>query len=175
MKNVPSVYVGTYAKYNDGSIDGAWLNLLDYEDVKAFYEACKELHSDEVDPEFMFQDYEYIPEDLISEGSLEDTIFEYFAVIADFDDEKTEAFEIFRANNSSEKSIETQLEQFNDTYQGHYGSNAQRDFAEEWAENSYLFENCNENLKRYFDYEAYVRDLFMDGFYEIDGHVFLDL
>ena len=27
-----SVYVGTYAKYNNGSLSGAWLNLSDYSD-----------------------------------------------------------------------------------------------------------------------------------------------
>ena len=42
-----SVYVGTYAKYNDGSIFGKWLKLSDYADRKEFYEACAQLHSDE--------------------------------------------------------------------------------------------------------------------------------
>ena len=29
----PRIYVGTYAKYNDGSIAGKWLDLNDYEDM----------------------------------------------------------------------------------------------------------------------------------------------
>ena len=41
------IYVGTYAKYNDGSIFGKWLTLSDYADKEEFYEACKELHKDE--------------------------------------------------------------------------------------------------------------------------------
>jgi len=49
------IYVGTYAKYNAGSIKGAWLDLEDYSDRDAFLEACRELHKDEQDPEFMFQ------------------------------------------------------------------------------------------------------------------------
>lgn len=64
----PSIYVGTYEKYNNGSIEGAWLDLTDYADLNDFYEACKELHKDEHDPEFMFQDWEGIPEGWISEG-----------------------------------------------------------------------------------------------------------
>ena len=63
-----SVYVGTYGKYNNGSLFGAWLDLSDYADKEEFYEACRELHKDEEDAEFMFQDYENIPENLISES-----------------------------------------------------------------------------------------------------------
>ena len=43
------VYVGTYAKYNNGSLSGAWLDLSDYSDKEEFYEACRELHKDEED------------------------------------------------------------------------------------------------------------------------------
>ena len=42
-----SVYVGTYGKYNNGSLFGAWLDLSDYADKEEFYEACRELHKDE--------------------------------------------------------------------------------------------------------------------------------
>ena len=38
------VYVGTYGKYNNGSLFGAWLDLSDYSDKEDFYEACRELH-----------------------------------------------------------------------------------------------------------------------------------
>ena len=44
------------AKYNAGSIKGAWLDLEYYADRDAFLEACKKLHEDESDPEFMFHD-----------------------------------------------------------------------------------------------------------------------
>ena len=36
------VYVGTYVKYNNGSLSGAWLDLSDYSDKEEFYEACRE-------------------------------------------------------------------------------------------------------------------------------------
>src|SRR5690606_14482571 len=70
------VYVGTYAKYNDGSIFGEWLKLSDYANKEEFYTACRELHDDEEDPEFMFQDYENIPNGLIGECWISDSIFE---------------------------------------------------------------------------------------------------
>ena len=46
------VYVGTYAKYNNGNLYGKWIDLTDYSDSEEFYQACKELHADEADPEF---------------------------------------------------------------------------------------------------------------------------
>ena len=70
-----SVYVGTYGKYNNGSLFGAWLDLSDYADKEEFYEACRELHKDEEDAEFMFQDYENIPENLISESWISGNFF----------------------------------------------------------------------------------------------------
>lgn len=68
------LYVGTYAKYNNGSIEGKWLDLSDFSDAGEFMEACRELHSDEADPEFMFQDYEGFPADMYGEAMSEDEI-----------------------------------------------------------------------------------------------------
>ena len=36
-KTEPAIYVGTYGKYNSGSIEGKWLKLNDYEDIESFY------------------------------------------------------------------------------------------------------------------------------------------
>ena len=70
------VYVGTYNKYNSGTLLGKWLDLSDYSDKDEFLEACRELHKYEQDPKYMFQDYENIPETLISESWLSDKFFE---------------------------------------------------------------------------------------------------
>lgn len=55
-------YVGTYGKYNGGSIDGAWLDLDAYETYADFVKACRSLHKNEHDPEFMIQDWEGLPD-----------------------------------------------------------------------------------------------------------------
>jgi len=83
-----NIYVGTYAKYNNGSIEGDWICLGDYSDLTDFYSACKELHSDEKDPEFMFQDYE-TPELLdgkISESAIDENIFEIAESLQKFEE-----------------------------------------------------------------------------------------
>lgn len=53
----PSVYCGTYAKYNDGNLCGLWLDLSTFDGYDEFINFCKALHADEDDPELMFQDY----------------------------------------------------------------------------------------------------------------------
>lgn len=68
--------IGTYAKYNNGSIFGKWFDLSDFTDKDDFMTACAELHKDEEDPEFMFQDWENIPDDLICESWLCNNFFE---------------------------------------------------------------------------------------------------
>ena len=74
---MPSVYVGTYSKYNRGSIGGAWLDLEDYGDKDEFMKARQELHADEYDPEFMFQNYEGIPSQFITECSVKAEFWDY--------------------------------------------------------------------------------------------------
>lgn len=84
-----AVYCGTYAKYNDGSIAGEWMKFSDYSNSEEFFTACAELHKDEEDPEYMFQDSEYLPDFLYSESLSEtdvDKIYEYLEVAEKLED-----------------------------------------------------------------------------------------
>ena len=72
--DAPALYVGTYCKYSEGSLFGAWLYLEDYADADEFMKACRELHKDEAYPELMFQDYENFPRSLYSESAGVDNI-----------------------------------------------------------------------------------------------------
>ena len=58
------VYVGTYAKYNNGSLAGAWIALAGCKDYDDFLAKCREIHKDERDPEFMIQDTSAMPDGL---------------------------------------------------------------------------------------------------------------
>lgn len=76
MTITPKLYVGTYAKYANGSIKGAWLELEGH-DKASFLESCRELHSDEADPELMFQDFEGFPPAFYSESFVSEALFAY--------------------------------------------------------------------------------------------------
>ena len=59
----PALYVGTYAKYNNGDLTGAWISLAKCTDYDEFMRVCHCLHRDEgEDVELMFQDADNIPE-----------------------------------------------------------------------------------------------------------------
>lgn len=75
----PRVYVGTYGKYNRGSIAGGWVSLRDCKDYRQFLSKCRALHRGERDPEYMIQDSEDFPDGLdcmewLSEQDFNDVI-----------------------------------------------------------------------------------------------------
>ena len=45
----PAIYCGTYKKYNEGSLFGAWLDLRTFDSYEEFIDVCKQLHADEDD------------------------------------------------------------------------------------------------------------------------------
>lgn len=165
-----AVYVGTYAKYNNGSIFGKWLNLSDYADKEEFYDACHELHNDEEGPEFMFQDYENIPEGLISECSISNNIFEVIEAFENMEENQKEPFLIWCNNGHrslSEEDIDDLISAFESDYIGKYDS--EEDFASELVEER---NDLSDFAKQYFDYEACARDLFLGDYWSEDGYVF---
>lgn len=165
------IYVGTYRKYNEGSIFGAWLKLSDYSDTDEFYKACRELHKDEDDPEFMFQDWEYIPESLIGESWLSGKFFELRDAMEDLDDTEQEAFDVWlgcSSHNLERTDADRLVVNFRDDYQGAYDS--EDDFAGEYADETM---EIPEHIAPYFDYQAFARCLFSSDFYYESGFVFL--
>lgn len=90
-----AVYCGTYKKYNEGSLDGGWLHLGRYQNGAAFLEACKKLHADESDLEFMYQDSEYLPDEFYSESCIYPEVFEVIQAIKQMNSDKQAAFADF--------------------------------------------------------------------------------
>ena len=145
------VYVGTYAKYNNGSLYGAWLDLSDYSDKEEFYEACRELHEDEEDSEYMFQDWENVPEGLIGESWISENFFALRNAVEDL----------------SEEDADDLIKAFQDEYIGQYDD--EEDFATQIVAECYELPDFAET---YFDYQRFARDLFMCDYWFDDGFVF---
>jgi len=164
------VYVGTYRKYNEGSIFGEWLQLADYNNISEFYEACASLHHDEDDPEFMFQDYENIPQGLINESWISFKIFDLLDEVQMLSTSEQEAFFIWCNNKHadfSKEGITDLVADFENDFIGEY--NSEEDFARELVQETH---NLSDFAEQYFDYEAYARDLFIDSYWFDGGYVF---
>lgn len=162
------LYVGTYAKYNDGSINGEWLNLADYDSKEEFLQACAKLHNDEADPELMFQDFEGFPKELYSECS----VFDFWELAEELENNDIENFELYADFcNHFGYDIKDSFSQFQEAYCG------------EATEEEYTYQIVDEMmpgdapdfLKNYFDYDKFQRDLFMTDYTEINGHIFRNL
>ena len=152
----PRIYVGTYAKYNDGSIDGKWIDISEYNTYEEFVDACRELHADEEDPEFMVQDYENFPEKWYHEGGLPTE--EEFNKINDFylmDDSEKNAYVAYVSHTGNDS-----IDDFHEAYQGQFDS--AEDFAYHIVDSMGWDSIGQENLDTYFDYEAFGRDLMYD-------------
>ena len=158
----PSVYVGTYAKYNSGSIQGAWLDLTKYSDNDEFIAACKLLHNDELDPEFMIQDFEGFPKMYYSESGLNDELFDFLAL--DDDDKKMLAAFIECFGDES-----LTIDQARDAFFGEFSSDL--DFAYDYIESTCYLSGCPDSIQNYFDYDKFARDLMFD-FTESNGFYF---
>jgi antirestriction protein len=149
----PRVYVGTYGAYNSGSLKGQWLDLGDYSDAEEFNEACKALHSSEDDPEFMFQDWEGIPEGMISESSLDDDIWEWLRL----DDHDKQLLSVYREYVDRTGTLETAQEAYSGTY------TSPKDWAEDYLEGSGILSEVPQALRGYFDFAAYARRAGFEG------------
>lgn len=159
-----SVYVGTYDKYNSGSLQGKWLKTDDYNSKEDFLMSCRELHNDETDPEFMFQDWENIPNGLISESWISDIVFQTneiksrveimgldFSVFVEF------------CNHYGYTEQEKAIRDFGDML---VFIGSLRDFIEE-------YEDVPKHLYNYINWDDLARDYSLNyGYDEIGGCVF---
>lgn len=147
------LYVGTYAKYNAGSIAGKWLELEDYSGKDEFLKACAELHKDEADPELMFQDFEGFPKALYSESSVSDKIWEWL----ELDEDDRTLLEVYQNNVDSDGDIEAAR----DAFMGKARSEA--DWAAEYLDDTGQMQDIPEWARNYFDYESYANDARLGG------------
>ncbi len=164
------VYVGTYAKYNAGSLFGKWLSLENFDTKKEFLKHAISIHKDECDPELMFQDYEDIPRFLIGESWISEHLWQFMEL------EEKEPFMIYVENMGCDLDDFDQVyEDFQECYSGNWDENwsdTRRNFAENLFDEIY---EVPENIQNYIDYEKFTNDLFMSDYWEVDGHVFRNI
>lgn len=161
----PSVYVGTYGKYNDGSLCGLWIDLSTFNGYDDFIDFCKAIHADEEDPELMAQDYEGFPRQWYNEGFMSeddfDNIIEYSELCDKHGQEAVDDYMEFH----------DELDDFEEAYCGEWDS--EEDFARHIVSDCYDLERSMGELANYFDYEAFGRELFMwDYSMGANGNVF---
>jgi antirestriction protein len=155
-----SIYVGTYSKYNNGSLAGAWVELDNFTDKEAFIDYCQKLHADEKDAEFMYQDFEGFPERFYSESGISDDLFDFLAM--DEDDQL-----MLEAYIDATGDASATLDDASDAFQGQYDND--EDFVYQ------LLSDCGDlpDTPHYIviDWQATARNIMFD-YFEANGYYF---
>ena len=165
------IYVGTYGKYNSGSIEGAWIDLSGLS-KNEFYAKCKDLHKDEHDPEYMFQDWDSIPDKLIGESWISDLVFDIIDL--DLEDDRLEALLDFIESDMYyskfiDNDIDDIMEAFEESYYGVYDSI--EDYTDQLFDDLYLHD-VPKHIIHYIDYKAFYHDNKDNYHLSRNGHLF---
>lgn len=142
----PCLYVGTYRKYNNGSIYGTWVNLSSFENAEEYYRYIKLVHSDEEDPEYMYQDECNIIN--YSECmSINDDTIAFYKELNELEEQEKEAFKQFIKDKGYEINENT-IEEARDHFYGIYDT--KKDFYESMVFDG-SFNPGYENFKELYD------------------------
>lgn len=143
----------------------------DYADAEEFEEACRELHSDEKDPELMFQDVDCAHDwerELYDESSIPK---EYWGIRAALDGSYIDD-DIFdaRVNATNERVDVDAVQSCEEQYCGKMSG---EEYAQELCEEcGYLPKELPSLISCHIDWAGVWRDLSLEGYEERSGYIF---
>lgn len=161
--STPSIYVSVLADYNAGIHHGMWISLekgVEYAQkmirrlLRTSPTARQEGRRAEEWAIHAAEGFENV-----HIGEHED--LEELIALAEALEEHGPAFAAFYDYAASGTDVATCISQFEEDYQGTY--HTIKDFAEQYADDIALLADMPENLRYYFDYEAWGRDLELSG------------
>ncbi len=195
------IYVACLASYNNGVLHGDWIDLegMDADGVREEIatilresphpnvtvpcpwchdpvrdvrplgmtcEACANTGHVPSAEEWAVHDYDDLSSSWGEHPDL-DKLCEFVETLDELDDYEREAFLVYRDHEGDH----VDLDSFRDAYAGQFDSWA--DFAENLIDDQGVLQDVPAELARYFDYEAYGRDLRLGGdAYEASGFYF---
>lgn len=161
-----SVFVENGSVYRDGGMLGAWfdLPLTDDELESKFAEIGIAYHDD------LVLNKDYVITDFENDVNYEVGDYEPIGLLNDLADRLQQVDDLVWLAAYMDETGES-LDEAIDHYEDNsvfYGGMTLEEVAEELVDDT---ENLSEFARRYFDYEAFVRDLRIDGYVEYDGGV----
>ena len=168
-----NIFVNTWGNYNENGADGGeWITLpMDPDELEEVLENIAALMGDE-DPEWAIHDYEWTTEIELDEISEHANIFKLNEMCNDLDDlDEYEAEEIAAAVEAWDYTFAEALNRHQRGCFVFYQGRDLEEVAEEIITECY---DLPEFALRYFDFEAFARDLRFDGYEETKYGVILD-
>ncbi len=171
-----NIYVNTWGNYNENGADGGeWITLpMDADELEEKLEAIAAAMPDN-DPEWAIHDYEWTTEIEPREISEYENIAALNEWLQELDGlDEWDQKEIAAAMEAWDYSFETAMERQQRGCFVFYAGQSLEEVAEELVNECYFTKDTPEILTRYFDYEAFARDLRFDGYEETSYGVILD-
>ena len=172
------IFINTWGNYNENGADGGrWVNLpMDEDELEAELESIAEAMGDH-DPEFAIHDYEWENYHIRDINELESIhkLNEELQELAELDDYDME--EALAAVEAWGYSLEEAISKQSQGYFILYRNMDLYDVAVELADemmHCYGNKEVPEIFTRYFDYNAFARDLGFDGYTETDFGVIVE-
>jgi antirestriction protein len=160
MDNEPRIYRACLACYNNADLVGKWFDATDTDAIEAWQEEHEASTGNPTHgpghEEYATHDYDNMV-NLGEYASLAD-IARVASMVEKHDLGPVKAF--YEDRHEVTDDFESDFE---DAFRGVWDS--ERDFTEDFVESLGLLADAPEDLKRYFDYEAYARDLFINDFW----------
>lgn len=176
------IYVASLSDYNAGILHGAWFDLADYNDDKELYAAIGSQVL-ETSPtakaeclkaeEYAIHDYDGAYPSGLGEHESLDFLMGIQDCLNDcYNYEEELAFcEWISEIHGLRSGYDFDYSSFEDSYCGKYDS--KEDYAYQYIEETGMLDSLPEWAQRYFDYESFARDMFLDGYTITDnGYVF---
>lgn len=170
------IYIANLGKYNEGELVGAWIDLPAYEkDLEQLYIDIKVAHRNEsgkfvpyyeendvIYEEVAIHDYECNLDGIkISEYSDIDKLNEIAEILEEFDADETDIIEAIIDNG---EDIQTAIEKVKDNeYIFYSGCSTMGEVAERYCNDCGILDSIPDDLRYYFDFEAYGRDMEIEG------------
>lgn len=153
-----NIFITNLGKYNEGELVGEWVKLpVSEEELEAVFER---IGINEEYEEHFITDYETDITGLkVGEYDSIEDLNELAETLEDLDEYERE---IVEAMISEGYDLEEALEKKDDCMIYH-DCNDMTDVAEQYAEETGLLDSIPENLRYYFDFEAYGRDMGIEG------------
>lgn len=158
------IYVTNLKKYNEGALVGEWVDLP-HEDIES---VINKISNDGAD-ELFITDYESELEGLeVGEYDNIETLDSIMQEVDNLTDSELLAFQAYLLNGSSLDEALEEVRQGN--YRIYYNRDNMEDVAYQVVNDCGLLDGVPEEVKIYFDYEAYGRDLDINRtFIQIDN------
>ena len=150
------IYVACLASYNAGTLHGTWIDLAG----KTADDVQKEI-SEMLAQSPILRGEEWAIYDFEGFGPLRISEQQDIAELAELAEAYEEHGEPLLCWADNLGDIPEAIETFEDAFQGEYAS--PEDYAEEWLEGTGGLNGMPEDLRGYFDYEAFARDLRLGG------------